>query len=371
MLMETRKLLNIVIQVFVVVISLSFLTELFLYSGSLPFFSPGGSGASQNITGTTTFNGTIRTYDPLLLLPVETPAQVVAALKLRSGVTSVTLEQDGYLVDTQTRDDVYPTAVYLRALNVSSLSIANIVIPQTIPVSTAAGLKNATTSEIAVVRVETEPLLDADSPVTVNMTAVVDGNGYLVDYGSAEISQQVVDNVFNATITGFEGKTYTYSIPWENRTSINASALSGQVDFQKSDMIVFTSTLTTAQVVAKKQFGYIQYIDTGSAIVSPDFANLSQVQANFQDVNYTLPASQLTVSMNSSDSPAPALPFSPLVSYSYNLTLQDAQGFDFSEAPILLVSDKPYAVNDSVSAEISAVAIGPKIILIRSVSIPS
>src|SRR5271157_2463377 len=110
--METRKLLNIIIQVFVVVISLSFLTELFLYSGSLPFFSSGGSGASQNITGTTTFNGTIRTYDPLLLLPIETPAQVVAALKLRDGVTSVTLEQDGYLVDTQTRDDVYPTAVY-------------------------------------------------------------------------------------------------------------------------------------------------------------------------------------------------------------------------------------------------------------------
>ena len=169
----------------------------------------------------------------------------------------------------------------------------------------------------------TEPLLDVDNVVTVSMTAVVTPDGSLGDYSDAVIDTQEIKGEFDATITQVDSITYSYTIPWENRTGIGNLSQYGSVQYDKHDTIVFTTPLTTTQVLAKKLFPYITYIDTGSAVVDPSFSNMSQVADNFQDANYTLPASSLTVIENSNSTlGAPPVPFNATLAYIYGVSLE-------------------------------------------------
>jgi hypothetical protein len=357
------------IKILVVVIAVLFLTEIFAFRGTIPFFNFGPAKANFNQTGTAIFNGTIRTYDPFLLLPADTSKSVMDDLKKKEGVKDVSLQTEGYVVETETRDDVYSLASYLRTRNVSSQSIANVVVPQELVVTTSTGTVNA--SAAGVVRVATEPLLDTDSMVTVNMTAIVSSDGLLLDYRSASILKQAIVGRFDAVIVGLDRKTYSYSIPWEKRTGLGDLSGFGTVDFRKVDSIVFTSPLTTAQVVAKKQFPYVVYIDPNSAMVEGSFSNSSQVALNFQDANYTLPPSFLDIVSNSTESEAPPVPFNATLRYSYFIRLVDPGQYDFSYVPLLISGPNAFGDNETLKVDISAVALGNKVMLVRSVSIPS
>jgi hypothetical protein len=62
--------------------------------------------------------------------------------------------------------------------------------------------------------------------------------------------------------------------------------------------------------------------------------------------------------------------FNATVLYSYDIAV-DAGGYDFGSAPLVLSSGKGFSENETVKVHISAVALGNRIILVRSVSIPS
>jgi hypothetical protein len=354
------------IKILVIVVAVSFLTEIFAFRGDIPFLNFGPPKEAKNLTGITVFNGSIRTYDPYLVIPAATSKDIIDMLKGKEGVKTVQLKTEGYVVETETRDDVFPLSNYLLTQNVSSQTVANIVVPQTLVVATSAGNKNA--SAAGIVRVATEPLLDVDSPVTVQMTAIISDAGELLDYRAATIIKQTLEADFDARIIRMNGKSYSYTIPWENRTMVGDLSAFGKVDYKPVDSIVFTAPLTTPQVLAKKLFPYIVYIDTGSALVEPGFSDATQVALNFADVNYTLPPSKLTVYTNSSDAPLPD--FDAAMLYRYEIEM-DASGFDFGSAPLVLSTSKEFSQGQTVKVRISAVALGNKIILIRSVSIPS
>jgi hypothetical protein len=226
-------------------------------------------------------------------------------------------------------------------------------------------------SAAGIVRVATEPLLDVDSVVTVNMTAIASADGVLLDYRSARIVSESVQAVFDATISRLVKKTYSYVIPWEDRDSLGEVGGSGVADYRRVDSILFTTPLTAQQVVAKKAFPYITYIDTSSAMVEASFTNASQVAINFQDANYTLPASVLTITMNSSGDEPPELKFEPDTAYTYELALADPGGYDFGALPLRVESRNELSAGTHVQAQISAIALGNKVIMVRSVSIPS
>jgi len=357
------------IKVLVVVIAVLFLTEIFAFRGSIPFFGGGQQTLGHNVTGTTSFNGSIRTYDPFLLIPANTSQAITDQLKSREGVKSVQLEADGYMIETETRDDVFTLAGYLRSLNVSSLSVANVVVPQNLVVSTAGGTVNA--SAAGVVRVLTEPLLDVDNIVSVNMTAIVDENGQLVNYGAASIMTQDITERFDASILRLERKTYSYTIPWEDRDGLGNLSAFGKVDFKRIDSMIFKTPLSTSQVIQKKQLPYITYIDQGSALVEQSFSNSSMLAKDFNDTNYTLLDSRLVITANSSTTEDPSLPYDATIRFTYSIMLQNQSRYDFGNAPLIVETDKQYSENASVKVDISAVALGDKVTIVRSVSIPS
>jgi len=354
------------IKILALLVVAGFITELFFFGGGYQnLFTPAPS-TSRNVTGMAVFNGTIRTYDPLLVIPANTSQAVVDALRLKEGVKNVKSDPSGIVVETETRDDVYPLAAFLRTMNVSSVSIANIAVTEDIKVETATGDINATPA-YGVIRVVTEPLLDADSAVTVQLIAIVN-EGTLIDYRSAQIMSEEVTIPMGASVASLDSTIYAYSIPWESRDSLGNISQYGTVDYRRLDSIIFTTPLTMTQVMAKKQFQYVTYIDVSSAQVLPSFTNTSEVAANFADVQYELPASRLVLSANQT----PDLPFNASISYSYTLDISGSQtGYDFGTTPFVLESGKEYAVGGNLSMNVTAVVIGNKVVSVRSVSLPS
>jgi hypothetical protein len=359
--MDTKDMIKIVLVVGVVIL---FMAESFYIGGG--FFKPTSTTAptGTNITGTSVFNGTIRTYDPILIIPINTSQPVIDQLRLRSGVRDVKTTQTDIRVQTETRDDVYPLGAWLRSMNVTSYSIANIAVNRNIEVLTATGKINATVPG-GIVRILTEPVLDVDHEVTVSMGAIINTN-QLIDYTSASLLLEQLDLEVNASVIKLDNKVYSYSIPWESRNSIGNLSQYGVVDYKKLDSIIFNPPLTINQIFTKKMFPYIVYIDASSAQVSPSFDNITQIRTNFQDTPFTLPDSKLTIQTNRSLD----LPFNSTVEYNYVFKLQNP-AYKFDNETITLNTLREYDLNSTVGLNLSVLVLGDKVISIKRVLLPS
>lgn len=358
--MERKDMVKIGI---VVIVALSFITEIWFFGGSVPGLGGGGGGSASNVSGMTTFQGTIRTYDPVLVIPANTSQAVIDQLRARDDVRNVKLEEDTYVIEPETRYDVYPIAVFLRSLNTSSLSAAIVSLPQEIVVDTPLGKVNATSTGI--VRVVTEPLLDVDSEVTVSMVATV-ADGMLINYASPQIMLQPLHLSLNASVVRLDNKVYSYVVPWESRNSLGNLSAYGAVEYGRVDSVIFKTPLNVSQIMAKKMFPYVVFIDAGSATVEPGFVNVTQLAINFQDTPYELPPSALRIVTNET----PDIPFNATVRYSYTLGAGN-ETYDFGALPLVLESDRELEVNGTVNVDVDAVAIGNRILAIKGVSLPS
>ncbi|MBU0590642.1 hypothetical protein KKF81_02680 [Candidatus Micrarchaeota archaeon] len=357
---------SLILKIAVVVIAVLFMTELFFFGGTnfSVFFS--STPKSANITGITTFNGTIRTYDPVLALDSGVDNAMLTEIRNLNGVKDVRMDPNGILIETETRDDVYPVASYLRDKNLSSVSIANIALPAVLELETTTETINIT-SGYGAIRIMTEPLLDVDSIVTISMIGVA-SNGKLIDYGSPQLMLDQVELPVSARILALQYKKYTYVVPWESRNSLGNLSEYGNSTYTKLDSIIFLEQLTIDQVMAKKVFPYIYYIDTKSAQVAPDFDNLSKVELNFQDVSIVLPDSSLTLFTDQT----PDTSFEYSVEYVYEIILMpDSTDYTLHKFDYSLTTNRSYEVNGTLNVTVSGVASGKELISMRKISLPS
>jgi hypothetical protein len=187
----------------------------------------------------------------------------------------------------------------------------------------------------------------------------ISNSGMLIDYNSQQIALTQLDLLFSAEAGEPVSESVTYLVPWENRNNVtNESGV-----YNKVDSIVFTTPLTINQILAKKQFPYITYIDANSAQVSSSFDNKSQVLVNFQDTNVTFPTSTLTTN-ESLD-----LPYQKQVFYTYNLSLTPPEGYVSPKESLLYQTSD--VLNGTLALQVSALVAGNSIISIESVSLPS
>jgi hypothetical protein len=347
-----------------VIAILMFMLEPFQWGSGIS--KPVSSGsAGQNVTGTAVFNGTIRTYDPVMFIPIETNQSVIDKIRLNDSVRDIQQQQNAYMVQTQTRDDVFPLASWLRGMNVTGYAIANVAVNQQIKVDTAAGIVNVTVPA-GVVRVVTDPILDADNMVTVSMIAVL-RDGVLIDYSSASVVLEQIEILLDTRVESLDGAVYRYTIPWGERNSIGDLGPYGNAaEFRKVDSIVFKAPLSVSQILTKKQFPYIVYIDANSAQVEPSFSNLTMLQTNFGDTPFSLPDSTLTITANET----PELNYTGSVTYRYTLSPLDSP-YDFGSDPIVVEGATRYGINSTVQLNISAIALGNRILSVKRVSLPS
>lgn len=360
--MENTSSRKNIMQIAILVLSVVALIGSYFYVGGQPLnFGPSG-GSNTNVTGNTVFSGTIRTYDPLIAIPLNTPASVIDEARQRDDVKNIRTESGYYVIDTETRDDVYTIASFLRSKNVSNIqAVANIAVTKPLEVETVAGRINASVPG-GVIRIFMDPVFDSGSEVTVRMVAIVRNNVYL-GYNSAGLALNELAVLMDARVVSLERKTFTYSIPWESRNSLN---LSGNYSYKKVDSIIFTTPLDIAKVLEKKQFQYITYIDSGSAQVLPSFDNASQVAINFQDVQYRLPPSTLVIESEED----PGIGFNSSVSYFYSLVLEDPR-VDASMNGIALEAPSELELNSTIKLNVTALEMGGKIFSLKRVSLPS
>lgn len=360
--MEMNK--KTAIQIVVLLVIALFMLQPLGMGGSFPkLFGSSEDEAAQQESGMALFNATIRTYEPILVLPSNTSQSVISELNARDDVKSVVVEPEGVVVETETRDDVFPLASYLKGKGVSSVSQANVILPPSMSVSFATGTREVA-SRGGVLPIITEPVLDSGSMVTVSMIAVV-SKDVLVDYASPAIMLERKSIIVDALVQGLNHGIYSYVIPFEERNNLTNLSQYSDADYRRSDTIVFSQQLDIGQMMAKKQFPYIVYIDAGSAQVSPSFDNLTQLETNFQDVGYTLPDSFLTIRSDSE----PGIPFTPDVAYEYSLLIDEAStDYVFDDYSMDIRFGEEQEEGASVKLNVSIVAAGKNVVSVGSVS---
>ena len=108
--MDSNKKKTILALVAVLIFIFSMIGAGMLGSGISLF---GGEEENQEI-GYAEFSGILRTYDPILVIPGGITLELMNELESLQGVEDVYEEQGNTVIELETRDDVYPTAIYLK-----------------------------------------------------------------------------------------------------------------------------------------------------------------------------------------------------------------------------------------------------------------
>ena len=359
--MERNELLKLIVLFGALVMAGSMLAPAFLYKSS-----SGGTGTSGTTeTGTALFNGTIRTYNPILLVKGQLSTEQLTKLQMDSRVKSVSASADGYIINTTSRDDVYPLAQSLAHEGIETWAGANVITPSIMTIKLSNGSDVNVTSQISVL-VVMRPLVDSDTEVTVSILGYIQ-NGFLINYNSADIVSQDISLSGIGTVSSVDGIEHNYIVPWENRSSVDDASLNStyeSVDFSRNDYLSFPSGLTVAQIAEKKSLSYITYISDTSASVSANFTDKDKALSDFTGIKVVFPESNLLIVTNKSVS----LPYNGTTLYQYSVSVPSTiYGYQLDDNVLLIKTEKEYKLNDTVNVSIYGTVIGNKIVEINDV----
>lgn len=348
-----------IIQLVVMLIVIGFIAEQFYFSSQGSGFNIFNFGSVQSkITkGTTTFNGTVRNYDNMLVLDSNTSQSIIESVRNLEYVRGVTQQNGYWIVTTQSREDIPTLARILNEQNTSALARININVPDTIEVLTNDGAINASTfGQNQIIKIVTNPIVNVEDNVIVQMDAEVT-NKVLTNYSSAQLMFGNLEAIVNATVIKFNQMTSESSIPWEQRNSMNISNES-----RKVNTIVFSPPLTNQQMIEKRALEYITYISSDSAEVREDFINKTKIIEDFNGTRVDfLPSKSVTISdlMINTTNNTPA-------TYNYRVLLPNSiKGHVLEEMWFDLNFNSSKEINSTVQLNISAHTIGQRIYSIR------
>jgi hypothetical protein len=358
--MENKDILKLVVLIAVgIMVGGMFAPALFFPSGN----SGNGDTSGDTISGVVQFNGSIRTYEPVLLVSGSIPDSLKNELLLDKRVTGITPSSGGILINLSSRDAVYPIANNLSEQGISSASVANVILPSSVEMSLMNGSKINVFASGAI-QITTQPYVDTDTEVVVRMSGSAQ-NGRLISYTSPIILADYVNVSVNGTIQSILEKQYKFSIPWESREQVNASTYAN-AHYDRADYISFPQGLSVEQITQMAKLPYITYITDVSATVNESFADKSKLQSDFGNITIVFPDSTLVINSNDSVS----LPYNGSLLNSYVVELPSSvDGYNLPNKSFNLSSTNEYSVNESVNVAIVGKGIGDKIVKIDSISI--
>lgn len=330
-----------------------------LGGGQLPFFQE----HEEQVLGQVEFNGSIRTYDPFLVVSGGISGNLMNDLRSLEGVRDITAEQGNTVIVLETRDDVYPTAIYLKNENITSYTLANIAPPGLVPVKLETG-EEVNANFAVPVKIETTPLVPPDTIVTVSMVVLVSENA-IIDYGSVYIKTEQ-KTVYLDGIVEDEMRRYMYSIPWEERSNITEEEFEeyGDVNYEKDSMGFFDRELTTEEMFTIKQFDYIEYIDKRSAVFSENFTDTEQAISDL-GVQITFSASTLEILTDE----RLYLDYDSSLYYIYTIRLDSSEYTIDEDMQLVTIESEDKIRDDVVPVSLTGKFIGPILFELESVSI--
>jgi hypothetical protein len=247
------------------------------------------------------------------------------------------------------------------------LGVANIASPSIIPVVFEDGTTaNVTTGDVRI-QVETEPLVPPDTQVGLAMLVAV-SNSRIIQYGSTFIKTEEKNITLEGALqwTMFE---YSYSIPWENRTAVDAKALSaeyGKAEYSRKDVGFFKSELAPAQLIELKKLDYVEYIDKKSVVFSENFTDAAKAESEM-NTSMSFQPSSLRIVTNSTAN----LPYPNEAAYIYSIRL-NPENYDIPEhlLNVVITSDRQYDYpSATVQVSINGQFIGSTLVTIKEAKI--
>ncbi len=313
--------------------------------------------------GTSTANGTLRTYDRVLFISRNITRDNLDFIKEDEGFENLRKLEDGWILETKTRDDVYPIAEKLTDKKIDSAAIANVVIPGTLDVKLSNGSTIKVQNRGGIARVITRPFLEEDSRVKVDFVAGV-SNKLLINISDASIASQEFNKTVNAKVLYLKNKTYTYEIPWEGR-DINLEELSDyEYNYDKKDIIIFSDGIPMAKLPMYRSLEYVEYISSSSMSVGDDFTSIEQIKTDFSDIVLETPPSILTIK----GSDDPDLGMKGNITHSYLIMLPEKAGeLSFKEQEHILDTDRELKKNETLEVEVNGISIGDKAVWVASI----
>lgn len=357
--MKKEDILKIFVIAAAVVLSANLLSPYFLGRGS------GDSTVSGDVTeGIASFNGTIRTYDPFIAVPASTNTSVLDSVKTMDGYKAISFFSDSVLINTTTRDDVYPLASYLREQGVEVYGIANVAFPSPAEVQLANGSTVEAPAAFSIVRVPMPVLFQADSYVSISMIVGL-SEGQIYGYSNPVLLSEEKSIIHEGTVVSMDSMKYTCTIPWKNRTQVDVLEFSdgGNASYEQRNSVVFSESLSSSEIIEKKLLSYVSYIDQYSVDVSANFTDMERLVSDFPGKQPVFSNSTLVV-----EAAEPVdIGWDCELVYSYTVLLSDSEEAEFDSENVSLETAGNLQENDSVLMNVSGVVMGNRFVRIDGV----
>lgn len=326
-------------QIVVLAVVLLFILSSFFIGGGFVFNLPTSGG--ENITGEMNFNGTIRTYDPVLFIQTN---DTLSGIENLDGVKTISPQSGYYIVNLETRDDVFPVAEKIRSLGFRPIARANVLAPNNLTLLFGTNVFNISHLGGSIL-VVTEPVIDSGEIVEVSMIGVT-RNNVLIDYQNAFIVFREMNLTLNTSINS-NYTIYTYIVPWSERNQIN------EENYNRSDLILF-NPISTVDVLSKKTLPYVIYVDSKSAVINANFTNETKIIEDFGNVTFTDSTFQSRTPLN--------LTYENSTKHVYNISL--VSNVHLLPINSYLIETKEH-LNESLILPARAITSGEKIVSIR------
>ena len=348
--MDRSQILKIV----VVLSSLIFIFQLF----PIGSFFIGSPSSQKNLSTSVSFNATLKNYDPYLILSQNSTGTVsINELEALPLVKSVSSEGGFIYVLLETRDDVRPVASNLQTLGLFPSAIANLVPPDRFLVLDSKS-QSVNISTPFAIRIAIAPYFAEDSQIPVD-AILIHTDRTAVGFSSPTLIATPKNISGSLLVSKILSSQMTYSIPFENRSSSNFSAIENST-YSLNNLVTSSSAFTPNQISTARSLDYVVGVYPTYLALKPDFTDLDRLRSDLAISAFSVHPSLLVVN----SSVALDIPYSSSTSSKYELspssTLSGKQVIN--SVPLIFVSSNSYLVNDSLNGTISILEIGDYLI---------
>ena len=304
--MEKNKIMKIVVLLVGMVMALNIA---YPYLSALIRMMGNNNGVSGDVVkGIASFEASIRTYDPFLIVPANTSMEILNELEGMEGYRGKSAVSGAIRIDTMTRDDVVEIARFLSSKGVIPYGVANVITPPKMNVDLG-DKKIEANVLVSSLKVYVPVLFDVDEGIPLN--AIVDvSEDSVVGYESAEMDVKNKKVEFSGKVKEVKSKEHVYKIAWDKRDVIDrvAGMLSNdsgeggndsngnvKVMYEKNDMVYFNIPLTPSEIIEKRSLEYVEYIDKSSIKVNENFTNKSKIESDFEGHSPVFPESTISL----------------------------------------------------------------------------
>lgn len=335
--------------------------QVLVWGGSL-----GGGTQNEILVGMATINGTLRTYDPVLIAPSAYNESDFDFIRSDEGFQKMTQNAEGWIIETKTRDDVYPMALLLMERNINTTTVGNIVPPSEVDVKLANGSTITTINKVGVIRMLMKPIVEEDRELSIEFIATVQ-NGFLVDIGNANLLTNDINKKLNATVNRLDHVSYVYSVPWDQRNSVKDNVTDNEIiGYSQRNVVYFTRELFRDEVTDRKGLPYVTYIDQHSIGVKADFVDKETLKSDFPvDVGFEYPSSLLTIETNRTIELG--YPLQQTMKSYYISLPAEIDGYELGKTEYLVDSNEEYEDGQVIEVYLEGTAIGSKVVSVSGV----